>query len=68
RFYRILITYSLYSVWKLRCECGIGRNGEPPTENEVQNRWVHTINERLKVDINLTNERKFGIPASCTGL
>ncbi|KAJ7210850.1 hypothetical protein GGX14DRAFT_363068, partial [Mycena pura] len=60
RLYHILITESLYSIWKLRCECMIGRNGEPPTENEVQNRWVQTIDERLNIDINLTNKYKFG--------
>ncbi|KAJ7435160.1 hypothetical protein B0H11DRAFT_1756412, partial [Mycena galericulata] len=58
--YRILITESLYLIWKLRCECVIGRDGEPPTENEIYNRWVHTINEHLEIDKNLTNELKFG--------
>ncbi|KAJ7202207.1 hypothetical protein B0H12DRAFT_1036051, partial [Mycena haematopus] len=60
RMYRILISESLYLIWKLRCECVIGRGGEPPTENEIHNRWVHMINERLEIDKNLTNEIKFG--------
>ncbi|KAJ7922719.1 hypothetical protein B0H13DRAFT_1865564 [Mycena leptocephala] len=60
RLYRILITESMYLIWKLRCECVIGHNGEPPTANEIHNRWVHTINERLEIDKNLTNELKFG--------
>jgi ribonuclease HI len=60
RLYRIMITESLYLIWKLRCECVIGRNGEPPTENEIVNRWVHVMNERLEVDINLTDKFKFG--------
>jgi ribonuclease HI len=60
RLYRILITESMYLIWKLRCKCVIGRNGEPPTANEIHNRWVHTINERLEIDNNLTNELKFG--------
>jgi ribonuclease HI len=50
----------MYLIWKLRCECVIGRNSEPPTANEIHNRWVHTINERLEIDKNLTNELKFG--------
>ncbi|KAJ6544447.1 hypothetical protein B0H19DRAFT_855345, partial [Mycena capillaripes] len=29
-------------------------------ENEVHNRWVYTINERLEIDRNLTNSIKFG--------
>ncbi|KAJ7750639.1 hypothetical protein B0H16DRAFT_1233857, partial [Mycena metata] len=36
------------------------RSGEPPAENEIHNRWVQTINERLEIDISLTNEMKFG--------
>ncbi|KAJ6536923.1 hypothetical protein B0H19DRAFT_867426, partial [Mycena capillaripes] len=56
----ILITESIYLIWKLRCECVIQRNGEPPTANEVHNRWVYTINERLEIDRNLTNGIKFG--------
>ncbi|KAJ7714014.1 ribonuclease H-like protein [Mycena metata] len=60
RLYRILITESMYLIWKLRCECVIGRSGEPPAENEIHNRWVRTINERLEIDISLTNEMKFG--------
>ncbi|KAJ7915040.1 hypothetical protein B0H13DRAFT_1872408 [Mycena leptocephala] len=68
RLYRILITESMYLIWKLRCECVIGRNGEPPTANEIHNRWVHTINERLEIDRNLTNELKFGGERFATGL
>ncbi len=60
RLYRILITESMYLIWKLRCESVIGRDGEPPTENEIVNRWVHVINERLEIDRSLTNELKFG--------
>ncbi|KAJ7742028.1 hypothetical protein B0H16DRAFT_1676242 [Mycena metata] len=60
RLYRILITESMYLIWKLRCECVIGRSGEPPAENKIHNRWVRTINERLEIDISLTNEMKFG--------
>ncbi|KAJ7852443.1 hypothetical protein B0H13DRAFT_2238191 [Mycena leptocephala] len=59
RLYRILITESLYLIWKLRCECVIGRGGEPPTENEIHNRGVHMMNERLEIDRNLTNGLKF---------
>ncbi|KAJ6524024.1 hypothetical protein B0H19DRAFT_972430 [Mycena capillaripes] len=60
RLYRILITESVYLIWKFRCECVIQRDGEPPTANEVHNRWVYTINERLEIDRNPTNGIKFG--------
>ncbi|KAJ7102968.1 hypothetical protein C8R43DRAFT_907040 [Mycena crocata] len=61
RLYRILITESLYLIWKLRCEFVIQRNGElPPTESEIRNRWVHQINERIKIDRGLTDKFRFG--------
>ncbi|KAJ7847171.1 hypothetical protein B0H13DRAFT_1907416 [Mycena leptocephala] len=56
---RILITESLYLIWKLRCECVISRDGEAPSENEIHNRWVSQINERLSIDRALTNRIKF---------
>ncbi|KAJ7148899.1 hypothetical protein C8R46DRAFT_916676, partial [Mycena filopes] len=39
RLFRILITESMYLIWKLRCECVIGHDGVPPAENEIHNRW-----------------------------
>ncbi|KAJ7167393.1 hypothetical protein C8R43DRAFT_877610 [Mycena crocata] len=59
RLYRILITESLWLVWKLRCECVIQNDGKPPTVQEIHNRWVRMMNERLQIDINLTNTLKF---------
>ncbi|KAJ7149858.1 hypothetical protein C8R43DRAFT_951819 [Mycena crocata] len=59
RLYRILITESLFLIWKLRCESVIQHDGAPPTEREVQNRWIWTINERLNIDRSLTNSLKF---------
>ncbi|KAJ7909935.1 hypothetical protein B0H13DRAFT_2233002 [Mycena leptocephala] len=60
RFYRILITESLYLIWKLRCECVISRDGEAPSAHEIHNRWVSQMNERLSIDRALTNRIKFG--------
>ncbi|KAJ7846786.1 hypothetical protein B0H13DRAFT_1646440, partial [Mycena leptocephala] len=60
QLYRILITESLYLIWKLRCECVISRDGEAPSENEIHNRWVSQMNERLSIDRALTNRIKFG--------
>jgi ribonuclease HI len=60
RLYKILISESAHLIRKLRCECVIGHNGEPPTVKEVQNRWLKIMNERLEIDINLMNRLKYG--------
>ncbi|KAJ6518375.1 hypothetical protein DFH09DRAFT_940035 [Mycena vulgaris] len=54
RLYRILISESAYLIWKLRNECVITNKGVPPSENEVHNKWVFTMNERLEIDRFLT--------------
>ncbi|KAJ7699841.1 hypothetical protein B0H16DRAFT_1348916, partial [Mycena metata] len=58
--YRIIMTESMYLIWKIRCEVVIKNNGEPKTITEIHNRWVALINERLKIDRNLTNQMRFG--------
>ncbi|KAJ7843032.1 hypothetical protein B0H13DRAFT_2413103 [Mycena leptocephala] len=60
RLYRILITESAHVIWKLRCDSVIGRGGTAPSKNEVHNRWLKVINERLEIDKNLTNKLKYG--------
>ncbi|KAJ7885634.1 ribonuclease H-like protein, partial [Mycena leptocephala] len=50
RLYRILISESVYLIWKIRCERVIGRDGEAHSETEIHNRWVHTLNDRLERD------------------
>ncbi|KAJ7174703.1 ribonuclease H-like protein, partial [Mycena filopes] len=59
RLYRILITESMYLIWKIRNESVIVHNGEPPAENEIHNKWVRTMNDRLEIDVSLTNDIKF---------
>ncbi|KAJ7610029.1 hypothetical protein DFH06DRAFT_1016813 [Mycena polygramma] len=60
RLFRIIMTESMHLIWKLRCDCVIARDGEPPTLNEIHNKWVAIINERLTIDRALTNRVKFG--------
>ncbi|KAJ6614396.1 hypothetical protein B0H10DRAFT_1803617, partial [Mycena sp. CBHHK59/15] len=60
RLYRILISESTYMIWKIRCECVIGNAGEPLSPNEIHNRWLYTMNDRLSVDRILTNQSKYG--------
>ncbi|KAJ7481429.1 hypothetical protein B0H11DRAFT_2419616 [Mycena galericulata] len=64
RLYRIIITESIYLIWKTRCDSVIGHAGKPVPEVETHNKWVSLINERLKIDRVLTNEQKFGKQAS----
>ncbi|KAJ6523970.1 hypothetical protein DFH09DRAFT_937542, partial [Mycena vulgaris] len=56
RLYRIMITESAYLIWKLRNESVIAKDGAAPSENEIHNRWVHAMNERLDVDRFLATE------------
>lgn len=60
RFYSIIISESLFLVWKIRCEWRIQRDSDPlqiHTDTEVHNRWVQTINYRLKMDCLMTNKK-----------
>ncbi|KAJ7501543.1 hypothetical protein B0H11DRAFT_1713398, partial [Mycena galericulata] len=50
RLYTIIITESLHIIWKLRCERVIGRKGDPMSEQEIHNRWIHAINEQIEID------------------
>ncbi|KAJ7758247.1 hypothetical protein B0H16DRAFT_1662335 [Mycena metata] len=68
RLYRILMTDSMYLIWKIRCEVVIRDNGVAKSVTEIHNRWVALMNERLEIDRSLTNRVRFGkqhaIPAS----
>ncbi|KDQ31790.1 hypothetical protein PLEOSDRAFT_1034649 [Pleurotus ostreatus PC15] len=56
RLWRILVSESAYLIWKLRCERVIQNDNTPFTTQEVNNRWVATINARLDLDREMTNE------------
>jgi ribonuclease HI len=63
RLFTILITESAHMIWKLRCERVIKfDNAEEKfhSEKEIHNRWIATINKRLKFDKLLTNTSKYG--------
>ncbi|KAJ7090494.1 hypothetical protein C8R44DRAFT_648166, partial [Mycena epipterygia] len=59
RFYRILISESMYTVWKIQCDCVIGKGGESLPDSEIHNKWLHAINERLSLDRILTKQSKY---------
>ncbi|KAF8209808.1 hypothetical protein K438DRAFT_1468478, partial [Mycena galopus ATCC 62051] len=55
RLFRILISESAYTIWKLRNERVISRAGAPLTEMEDLNKWVYGLNQRLQQDVILGN-------------
>ncbi|KAF8146463.1 hypothetical protein K438DRAFT_1452769, partial [Mycena galopus ATCC 62051] len=55
RLYRILVSESAYTIWKLRNERVISRAGAPLTEMEIVNKWTYGLNQRLKQDVLLAN-------------
>ncbi|KAJ7927927.1 hypothetical protein B0H13DRAFT_1860965 [Mycena leptocephala] len=62
--YRILVSESVYLIWKIRCDSVIGHGGESLPETEIHNRWVSLLNERLNIDRLLTDKLKYGKQAS----
>ncbi|KAJ6595209.1 hypothetical protein DFH09DRAFT_1413272 [Mycena vulgaris] len=48
RLFRILISESIFLIWKLRCERVI--QDKLHSSSEVQNRWIHLLNVRIEVD------------------
>lgn len=61
RLYRILISESAYLIWKLRNK----RLFDPkpneeftkPTPNEIHNKWIRAINDRLTLDIAMSHDK-----------
>ncbi|KAJ7805957.1 ribonuclease H-like protein [Mycena leptocephala] len=64
RLYRILVSESMYLIWKIRCDSVIGRGGESLSETEIHNRWISLMNERLTIDRLLTDKITYGKQAS----
>ncbi|KAG1856194.1 hypothetical protein C8R48DRAFT_749170 [Suillus tomentosus] len=63
RLFSILTCESAHLIWKLRCERVIKFNNEEDkfhSKNEICNRWILTINKRLKYDKILTNTARYG--------
>jgi ribonuclease HI len=62
RLYRIVVSESMYTIWKIRCERAITWNNDPEklhTTNEIHNKWLAAINARLKMDSVQTNNKIF---------
>ncbi|KAJ7049158.1 hypothetical protein C8F01DRAFT_1353697 [Mycena amicta] len=58
RFFAILVSNSMYLIWKLRNEHRFEQKIH--SHSEIHNRWVATMNAALKRDILLTNKIRFG--------
>jgi ribonuclease HI len=57
---------SAHLIWKLRCERVIkfeGKQEKFHSETEVYNRWVHTMNTRLKFNHLLTDSLRYSSKA-----
>ncbi|KAG6914510.1 hypothetical protein DXG01_009287 [Tephrocybe rancida] len=57
RFLKLLTTESAHLIWKLRCERVIRNENQKLSITEVENRWLKAINDRLKLDQQLTNTK-----------
>ncbi|KAJ7131804.1 hypothetical protein C8R43DRAFT_1089814 [Mycena crocata] len=61
RLYRMIVSESIFFIWKLRCDRVIKYEGlKLYSPQEVRNRWIALINEKLHIDRALTNRVKFG--------
>ncbi|KAJ7757383.1 hypothetical protein DFH07DRAFT_695136, partial [Mycena maculata] len=55
RLYWIIMSESVYTIWKLRNDRRISRNRTPASDEEIINKWKYSINQRLQADIILAN-------------
>ena len=63
RLFTILVLESAHLIWKLRCQWIIKNEGnlaKLPTRVEIHNRWVKSINLRLKFDKLQTDTKRYG--------
>ncbi|KAG1859488.1 hypothetical protein C8R48DRAFT_748606 [Suillus tomentosus] len=62
-----IILESVHLIWKIRCKCAIKYCDNPElyhTKREVYNRWLKSINNRLKMDKLLTDTMRYGKKAT----
>ncbi|EIM91131.1 uncharacterized protein STEHIDRAFT_49333, partial [Stereum hirsutum FP-91666 SS1] len=67
RLWRILISESAHLIWKLCCIRRIQHEDDPEmsfSHNEIHNKWVFTMNQRLSLDRSTSNKMKFGTKAT----
>ena len=62
RLFRIVVSESMYMIWKLRCERAISWGNDPTKvhpPHEIHNKWLQAINARLRTDSVRTNVKIF---------
>jgi len=62
RLFRIIMSESVYMIWKLRCERAIAWCDDPTrvhSPHEIHNKWLQAINTRLRMDSVQTNKKIF---------
>ncbi|KAJ6585852.1 hypothetical protein B0H19DRAFT_1321696 [Mycena capillaripes] len=64
RLYRILVSESMYAIWKMRCDSVLSRAGDLIPVQETHNKWIGTINERILTDRVLASSSKYKKGAS----
>ncbi|PBK79711.1 hypothetical protein ARMGADRAFT_1100209, partial [Armillaria gallica] len=58
RFRQILISESAHLIWKMQNERVV--NDKPHhTAREIEQRWLHAMNRRMKLDCILSDRKKF---------
>ncbi len=58
RFHQILISESTHLIWKMRNDRVI--NDKPHhTTRGIEQRWIHALNHRMKLDCILSNRKRF---------
>jgi hypothetical protein len=60
RLYRTLVSESAYLIWKIRCKRVIDTKSPHLRENEIEDLWFRTMNDKIEFDFDLTNKRKYG--------
>ena len=62
RLFRIIVSESMYMIWKIRCERTIAWSDDPDKTHspyEIHNKWLLAINTRLRMDSVQTNNKIF---------
>jgi len=62
RLFRIIVSESMFTIWKIRCERTITWGNDPSkthSQHEIHNKWLQAINARLKIDSVQTNQKIF---------
>ena len=62
RLFRIIMSESMYMIWKIRCERTIAWANDPTkthSTHEIHNKWLQAINLRLRIDSVHTNTKIF---------